>query len=71
MPDKKRIDGAIRVLLLPVLYFGLAFLGTTLLIALVSKLFPEIFDMLTSMWVFIWGTLRSILNEFMYDIFGV
>ena len=71
MPDRKKIDDAIRLLLLLVLYFGIAFLGSTLLIAFVSKSFPGIFDVLTSMWVFIWDAVRSILKEFMYDILGV
>jgi hypothetical protein len=69
--DKKKIDDAIRLFLLLVLSLGILFLGSTLLIALVSKWFPEILYVLTNMWVYIWDTLRSILNEVMYDILRV
>jgi hypothetical protein len=60
---------AISLILLLVFSFGIASLGSTLLVGLVmGKSLPEIFDVWINMWVSAWDNLKNILDEFGYDI---
>jgi hypothetical protein len=62
---------AISLILLLVFSFGIASLGSTLLVGLVlGKSLPEIFDVWINMWVSAWNNLRNILDEFVHDILG-
>jgi hypothetical protein len=71
MADKEKTKDGIYVVLLLVLSFSIAFAGSTLLIGLLTgKTLPEIFYAWSVMWVSIWDSLRDMLDEFTYDIFG-
>jgi hypothetical protein len=71
MVDEKKIRDVIGLVLLSVFYFSITFLGSTLVIGLVmGNSIPEIFYLWIDTWFSIVDSLRSMLNEFAYDILG-